>query len=319
VSEKKKCLIIMPMTTPENMEEIYRDGKDHFKHILECLHIKAVEAAGFEPIPPEAKGSDIVHENIIRNIEEADIVLCDMSCLNANVFFEFGIRTALNKPICLIHDEYTTNIPFDAGIINKKEYRSGIEVWHLEEDVKKIAEHLKETDKRSKNENSLWRVFGLSKKAEPHSGEIGTEEKLDFLVTQIRALRRETAEKKPRPLVREEDIIRGRTLRDLENDIRHSDDSKLVNDMRIRRRKEQESLARRDPRPELIAILDELKPAEIEINYIQFKSTKEGDIVLVSHTGNWEELKNGTQIRGHIIKQFTALRPHIRIIFEEEP
>jgi len=44
----------------------------------------------------------LIHAEIIRNIENADLVLCDMSCLNPNVFFEFGIRTSLNKPVSVV-------------------------------------------------------------------------------------------------------------------------------------------------------------------------------------------------------------------------
>lgn len=41
-------------------------------------------------------------------VEEADMVLCDMSRLNANVFFELGIRTALDRPAALVKDDQTT-------------------------------------------------------------------------------------------------------------------------------------------------------------------------------------------------------------------
>lgn len=45
-----------------------------------------------------------------------------MSILNANVFFEFGIRTALNKPVCILKDNLTKSIPFDASMVNYREY-----------------------------------------------------------------------------------------------------------------------------------------------------------------------------------------------------
>ena len=42
--EEKKCFIIMPITTPDTYIERYRDGLDHFKHVLLCLFVPAVEA-----------------------------------------------------------------------------------------------------------------------------------------------------------------------------------------------------------------------------------------------------------------------------------
>jgi len=81
----------MPVTTPEHSIAAYGGDKDHFKHVLECLFIPAVEKAGLKPIPPIAKGADVIHAGIVQNLEKTDIVLCDMSSLNANVFFELGI------------------------------------------------------------------------------------------------------------------------------------------------------------------------------------------------------------------------------------
>jgi len=123
MADKKHCFIIMPITTPDNMVDQYEHsgGKDHFKHVLDCLFVPAVKEAGYEPIPPTTKGSDIIHAGIIQNLETADLVLCDMSSLNPNVFFEFGIRTSLNKPVCVVKDDLTKKVPFDTGIINHHE------------------------------------------------------------------------------------------------------------------------------------------------------------------------------------------------------
>ena len=186
--KNKTCFIIMPITTPESFREKYRDGEDHFKHVLQCLFSPSVKAAGYEPIPPTAKGSDLIHAEIIRNLETADLVLCDMSCLNPNVFFEFGIRTSLNKPVCVVKDELTKKIPFDTGILNHQEYKSSINPWDLVEEIKKLAEHIRAAVERSKGDNTLWRYFGLRSSAQPYEGESGTDAKLDYLSMQLDSL-----------------------------------------------------------------------------------------------------------------------------------
>ncbi len=185
----KTCFIIMPITTPDTQLEKYRDGSDHFMHVLQCLFTPSVLAAGYEPITPIAKGSDLIHAEIIRNLEMADLVLCDMSCLNPNVFFEFGIRTSLNKSVCVVKDEHTQKIPFDTGILNYQEYKSSIEPWELENEIKKLAEHIRVTEVRSKGVNTLWRYFGLRSSARPYEGETGTDAKLDYLSLQIDSLK----------------------------------------------------------------------------------------------------------------------------------
>jgi len=45
MSEDKKCFIIMPISTPEDMVETYRDRKVHFLHVLDCLFIPSAQQA----------------------------------------------------------------------------------------------------------------------------------------------------------------------------------------------------------------------------------------------------------------------------------
>lgn len=89
----KNCFIIMPVSVPESLIETCNDP-DHFTHVFQYLFKPALEKTGYEVIPPAATGADIIHASIIKNLEEADLVLCDISTLNPNVFFELGIRTS---------------------------------------------------------------------------------------------------------------------------------------------------------------------------------------------------------------------------------
>lgn len=187
--DSNTCFIIMPITTPKSVVELYKGDKDHFEHVLHHLHIPAVETAGFDPIPPIAKGSDMIHKEIINNLETADLVLCDISMLNPNVFFELGVRTSLNKPVCLVKDEHIDNIPFDAGPINHLNYRSALHGWELQEDVSAIAQHAKDSFERSDGQNTLWRVLGMKSNAKPYERKMGVEGKIDELLFQIDEIR----------------------------------------------------------------------------------------------------------------------------------
>jgi nucleoside 2-deoxyribosyltransferase len=116
----------MPISTPEHLVPKYSGDKDHFFHVLEHLFVPAVERNKFNAVRPIAEGSDVIHAEIIKNLEKADLVLCDASSLNANVFYELGIRTALDKPVCIVRDELTPKIPFDTTIINHHVYESSL-------------------------------------------------------------------------------------------------------------------------------------------------------------------------------------------------
>ncbi|NQT02430.1 MAG: hypothetical protein HQ580_10425 [Planctomycetes bacterium] len=198
MAEKKSCFIIMPITTPKPFIEKFRDGAEHFKHVLDCLFIPCAEKAGYKPIPPKAKGSDIIQAEIIKNLETSDLVLCDMSCLNPNVFFEFGIRTSLNKPVCVVKDELTDKVPFDTSIMNYQEYSSSLESWILDKEISKLSDHLTASQERSKGKNTLWKYFGFRSEAQPSEGIEGTDDKLDYLALQIESLRQKVGGFEPK-------------------------------------------------------------------------------------------------------------------------
>ncbi len=184
----------MPVTVLDVIKDRYRDGYEHFKHVLDCLLIPAIDKAGFKAITPLVRGSDLIHAEIIKQLETADLVLCDMSSLNPNVFFEFGIRTSLNKPVCVVKDDLTRHIPFDTSIINYHEYLSALEPWDLLKEIDVLAEHIKTSFERSEGQNTLWKYFGLRAEASAYEVEPGSDNKLDLINLQLGAVLRRLEE-----------------------------------------------------------------------------------------------------------------------------
>jgi hypothetical protein len=179
------CFIAMPVSTLTEHARLYGDD-EHFKHVLTYLMVPAVEKAGYEAIKPIAEGADVIHAEIIRQLETADMVLCDISTLNPNVFFELGVRTAVDKPVCVLRDMQTDRIPFDMSIINVHTYEPSLAPWLLEDQVSQLALHLQASAQRSDNRNTLWRYFGLTTKAAFKEGESSLEEKVDLVLLQLR-------------------------------------------------------------------------------------------------------------------------------------
>jgi len=181
------CFIIMPISTPAERVSDYENDPDHFRHIQDHLFFPAIESAGFEPVRPAARGSEFIHDGIIANLERADLVLCDMSTLNANVFFELGIRTALNKAACMIRDSLTPRVPFDVGIINYHVYNPSLQSWVVKEEIPKLAAHIKEASQGG-TDNSLWRKLGLTITGVPVEEKDPLEAKLDLALQRIDVL-----------------------------------------------------------------------------------------------------------------------------------
>lgn len=174
----------MPITTPVSYIETYHNDKDHFANVLEHIFIPALEKAGFEAISPKSTGSDIIHGDIISNLSNCELVLCDMSLVNPNVFFEFGIRCALDKPVALVIDDKTEKVPFDTGIINFLTYRS-TPLWDKDNEIERLSMHIKDSYEKSKGRNSLWKYFGI-KQIGAFSPENATpDDKLDYIIQRL--------------------------------------------------------------------------------------------------------------------------------------
>ena len=191
---QQKCFIIMPVTTPEHFISQYKDDTDHFSHVLDHLFIPSLEKAGFEPIPPKSTGSEVIQAEIIKHLASPELVLCDMSILNPNVFFEFGIRTALNKPVALVVDDKTKTVPFDTSIINFHKYSSSMDVWSIDKEKENLSEHIKKSYEKTKDYNALWKYFGLSQTGmfKPEEATLG--EKIDLLMQEVSALKKQGRE-----------------------------------------------------------------------------------------------------------------------------
>lgn len=186
--DKPSCFIIMPITTPEACYKQYKDDTIHFEHVQDHLFIPAIKKAGLEPLLPKSTGSEIIHAEIIEKLTKSEMVLCDMSILNANVFFELGVRTSLNKPVALIVDDKTPKIPFDLSNVNRHEYKSALNTWELEYEIDKLAQHIKATFEKSHSQNALWKIFKILDTAEFTTSDVTGDDKFNLLFHKIESI-----------------------------------------------------------------------------------------------------------------------------------
>ena len=161
-------------------------------HVLHSLFVPALVKAGYEVVQPISSGSELIQAAIIKNLEECELVLCDISALNPNVFFELGIRTALNKPVVLVRDTLTPTIPFDTSSINAHTYDVGLRAWLIDTEIDKLVAHISTTDEKSGGQNPLWRFFGITQTAQPAVVDDPTAAKLDLLMAEVSELKRTT-------------------------------------------------------------------------------------------------------------------------------
>ena len=164
----KRCFIAVPITTHPDQAADYGD-EQHWQHVMEHLFIPAIEKAGFVAVTPKSAGTSMIHDDIVKNLGNCEMVLCDYSGLNANVFFELGVRVSLDKPMTLVHDE-KTRIPFDLGGASAESYDSDcLSPWALPPQIEKLAAHIQDAERTCAGRNPLWKQYGLGIRAQEAS------------------------------------------------------------------------------------------------------------------------------------------------------
>lgn len=169
------CFIIMPITTPSKYVDRYKGDADHFIHVLEELFVPAIEYSDLEPIKPIVKGSEMIHAKIIKNLVDADLVLCDMTLFNPNVFFELGIRTAINKPVTMVKDNYTDKTPFDLAPVNYHQYDSSLSSWVIDNEIENLSDHIDDCMEED-TDNAIWKYLGVDRRVEKQDRQVARME-----------------------------------------------------------------------------------------------------------------------------------------------
>jgi hypothetical protein len=95
--------------------------------ICNSIIIPAVTEQGYEFIRSDMiKASGVIYHQIINHLRDDDLVIADLTKLNANVIFELGIRHAVNKPVIHIK-ETKQRLPFDVSAIRCIDFDFGID------------------------------------------------------------------------------------------------------------------------------------------------------------------------------------------------
>lgn len=157
---KKKCFVIMPISDVDGYP------KGHFNRVYDYIIVPACKQEGYEPIRADATSkSNVIIVDILRNILECDMAICDLSSRNPNVFYELGFRQAFNMKTVLMKDDQTDR-PFDVSTIRSINYESSLRIDLVNKTIKELTKALKETNEMSEKEpNSLLKLLSIDNPA----------------------------------------------------------------------------------------------------------------------------------------------------------
>lgn len=160
--ENKDCFVIMPISDTDGYD------KGHFSRVYEDIIKPAVENTEFTVTrADEVKETNFIHLDILKQLIDAPIAICDLSSRNPNVLFELGIRQAFDKPVVLIQEEGTPKI-FDIGPLRYLEYSKNMKYHDVLKTQTELTESInatKEAEGKQGNINSIVRLMALSNPA----------------------------------------------------------------------------------------------------------------------------------------------------------
>ncbi|EKL5296866.1 hypothetical protein QPI28_004506 [Vibrio parahaemolyticus] len=161
--QTKECFIIMPIAEADDRP------KGHFKHVYSNIIKPACKTAGYKAVrADEVKQTNLIHLDILKQLIEAPIAICDLSNRNPNVLFELGIRQAFDKPTVLIQEQGTPKI-FDIAPLRYLEYCKEMRYHDVLESQKELAEAISATvgaDGQQGNVNSIVKLLALNSPAQ---------------------------------------------------------------------------------------------------------------------------------------------------------
>ncbi|MEE9339764.1 MAG: hypothetical protein V3U87_16960 [Methylococcaceae bacterium] len=177
-NEQQQCFVIMPISSQNG----YDDG--HFQLVYEDIIKPSIIAAGLKPFrADETKNTNLIQLDILRNVVESPIAICDMSSKNPNVFYELGMRQAFDLPTVLLRDEIT-EAPFDVNGLRYVTYNKDMKHRDVMKAVDELTGALKDTysKKDDKSEiNSLIRLMELASPAKLNQVELTDEARYEKL------------------------------------------------------------------------------------------------------------------------------------------
>lgn len=137
--------------------------KEHYSRVYKHIFRPACEKAGFSPLrADEVSSTNHIVLDVLKNIIDSDLVLCDLSSQNPNVLYELGIRQAFNRPVCLVKDRLTARI-FDIQGLRDYEYDETLRIDNVNRDIEHIADSLNSTyEGKDSAVNSLVSLLSLT-------------------------------------------------------------------------------------------------------------------------------------------------------------
>ena len=116
------CFVIMPFGRKPDAANRLID----FDRIYAEIVAPAVEAAGLAVLrADEEKSGGFIHKLMYERILLSEFAIADVTLLNANVYYELGVRHAVRPSSTVLTMSEGSALPFDVGALRALPYAIG--------------------------------------------------------------------------------------------------------------------------------------------------------------------------------------------------
>ncbi len=160
---KRTCFVVMPFGEKKDADGVDIDFDDIYRFFFR----KAIESLGLECIRcDEIAEAGSIHEKMFEQLYKADVVVVDITSLNANVFYELGVRHTLQKSVTVLIRRKGTTIPFNIQGLQVVEYDQ-MKFASIERAKERVLEIIKNGLNVKKNDSPVHAVLSLNIGTEP--------------------------------------------------------------------------------------------------------------------------------------------------------
>jgi len=129
-----------------------------FDEVYDYLIKPAAEALDLQVIRADRVAkAGWVHADMLSHIVNAEAAIVDITTLNANVFYELGVRHALRRSVTVLIRKKGTKVPFNVSGFRVLDY--GLSLKEAAEAKKWLTEYLDNGLKAGANDSLVYSVF----------------------------------------------------------------------------------------------------------------------------------------------------------------
>ncbi|TMM58028.1 DUF4071 domain-containing protein [Maribacter algarum] len=155
---KPLCFVLMPFGI-----KLDKSGREvDFNNIYESLIKKAIEECGMEPIrADEELLGGTIHKPMFERLVLCDYAIADLTSLNANVFYELGLRHAIKAHTTIPIFAFDADLPFDLKMQRTLPYQLDNQgkLLNIDATKKTLVSHLNACKEESRVDSPVFQLI----------------------------------------------------------------------------------------------------------------------------------------------------------------